>query len=130
LAARNGRPGQWTCDDVEGARLMANETARPKGLHGPTPDEVWAARRPILADERDVFRSTVERFIAEAHTRREASKAHRGIEYPQAEQIEIEKRDALVRSAIRRALVAHGYLSTRRRRIPLPITPQKTANIS
>ncbi len=31
-SARNGRPGEWTCDDVEVARLQANETARPWGV--------------------------------------------------------------------------------------------------
>ena len=36
---RNDRPGEWTCDDIEGARLMANQTARPQGHMGPTPDE-------------------------------------------------------------------------------------------
>ena len=27
IAARNDPPGEWTRDDVEGPRLMANETA-------------------------------------------------------------------------------------------------------
>ena len=41
---RQGRPGEWTCDDLEGARLMANLTARPQGLYGPTPEEAWSPR--------------------------------------------------------------------------------------
>jgi hypothetical protein len=38
-AARNDRPGEWTCDDVEGARMMDNETGRPWGVNGLTPKE-------------------------------------------------------------------------------------------
>ena len=30
-AARNGRPGEWTCDDLEYARQRANATARAIG---------------------------------------------------------------------------------------------------
>src|SRR5262249_49055184 len=33
-SARRGFPGQWTCDDMEAARLQANELARPWGLTG------------------------------------------------------------------------------------------------
>ncbi len=45
--ARNNRPGEWACDDVEAARLRANELSRLHGLRGPTPDEVWNNRDPI-----------------------------------------------------------------------------------
>jgi len=37
IAALHGRPGEWTCDDVEAARLLANATARPNGRLAPTP---------------------------------------------------------------------------------------------
>lgn len=129
LAARNGRPAQWTCDDVEGARLMANETARPKGHRGPTPDEMWEARRTILADERDVFRYTMETHLeAREEERRERVTAQSCS--PTANPDNTRERAASVRSAIRHALEAHGHLVTRRRRIPLPVKVQKPARIS
>jgi hypothetical protein len=54
-SSRLGHPGEWTCEDVEAAKLQANETARPWGLHGPTPAEAWRQRRRISAKERTVF---------------------------------------------------------------------------
>ncbi|MFH1724745.1 MAG: DDE-type integrase/transposase/recombinase [Elusimicrobiota bacterium] len=129
LAARNARPAQWTCDDVEGARLMANETARPKGHHGPTPDQMWAARQTILADERDVFRYTMETHLEarETETRQRAKDEPCS---PTTSSDNVRERAASVRSAIRHALEAHGYLVTRRRRIPLPVKSRKSAEIS
>jgi transposase len=41
LSMRSGRPGEWTLDDIDGARSMGNETGRPWGLSG----------RPGLADQ-------------------------------------------------------------------------------
>jgi hypothetical protein len=43
-AARHGRIGCWTCDDLKAVRLQANLTARPWGDRGPTPQEVWNRR--------------------------------------------------------------------------------------
>jgi len=72
-SARHGRPGEWTCDDVEGARREANETAKLWGIHGPTPEEVWKNRVPITAGERAAFTRTVERLRWEVRARREAT---------------------------------------------------------
>ena len=58
-AARQGRPGAWTCDDAEAGRLQANETARPWGLHGPTPGQAWQRREPIGPEHRAAFAATV-----------------------------------------------------------------------
>ena len=54
-AAREGRLGCWTCDDIEAGRLKANETSRPWGVHGPSPDQVWSARTAIGDEERRAF---------------------------------------------------------------------------
>jgi transposase InsO family protein len=58
-AARHGRLGHWTADDIEEGRLKANETSRPWGWRGPSPDRRWAERSAIDYDEWDLFRSTV-----------------------------------------------------------------------
>ncbi len=120
-SARNGRPGQWTCDDLECARREANETARPWGVHGPTPEEVWRNRTPISEEERAVFARTVVKMREEARRRREKA----GI-------IELarHREDAIEREAIARALVACGILELKRRRISPPIKLISRAKIS
>src|SRR5262249_5290781 len=48
-ALRRGRPGEWTWEDVEGARREANAQGRPQGRRGPTPEEAWAVR-PVVRE--------------------------------------------------------------------------------
>jgi hypothetical protein len=99
-SSRLGHPGEWSCDDVEAARLQANETARPWRLHRPTPEEVWRQRRRISAKERTVFSELVIQHEQEA----------------------IASEDGVVqvasvrRTAIAQALVASGLLEYRRER--------------
>jgi transposase InsO family protein len=100
-AARGGRPGEWTCDDAEGARLQANETARPWGVCGPTPQEVWQARQPLEAEERAAFAETARRLEREA--RQEQG-------YPAEGALGQVAQGALLRGALARALVAYGLL--------------------
>ena len=112
IAARNDRPGEWTSDDVEGARLMANETARPKGRAGPAPDEAWNMRLEVGRGQRRRFLESVREYrvilIKENGFQPETKLSKR-------------KEEAIERKAVARALVKHGYLSIRRRRIPQPI---------
>jgi transposase InsO family protein len=115
LAARRGYPGEWTCSDVEGARLMGNQTARPHGFKGPTPDEAWAHRRPITQDERRAFRETVETYL------RQETSADIDLTRVCGKLYWNERSSAAARRAIRRALIELGYLVTRWRRIPQPI---------
>jgi putative transposase len=119
-ALRRGHPWEWTWDDVEGARLEANAQARPQGLSGPTPDESWSLRPVLLEAERAAFQRTVARY-------REEGRREQG--GPEGEGVDALEQRAVDRVAIRRALVAHGYLLFTRRRIPLPIRPRKVADI-
>ena len=120
-AAQAGHPAYWTGDDVEHARAEANATARPKGPTGPTPNQLWEERRPITPEQRSVFQATV-------HRHRQEVNVEEGIAPDARLQPQEERR--LNRPAIRRALGEHGYLLFSRRRLPLPITNQKTANIT
>ena len=115
LAARRGYPGEWTCSDVEGARLMGNQTARPHGLKGPSPDQVWAQRRPVTDNERRALRES-----AQVELRRDTTS---NIDLSEVCDTLVwgERPGAAARRAIRRALHQHGYLVTRRKRITLPI---------
>jgi transposase InsO family protein len=97
-ASRCGRPGAWTCEDVEAARLQANETARPRGLYGPTPEEAWRQRKAISAKDRTVFAETAKRQEQDA-SRVEQGNAHGA---------------GIRRAAITQALVACGLLEYRR----------------
>src|SRR5262249_57147111 len=65
-ALRRGRPGEWTWEDVEGARREANAQGRPQGRRGPTPEEAWAVRPVVREAEREAFRQTVAQCRAMA----------------------------------------------------------------
>jgi transposase len=103
-SSRLGHPGEWTCEDVEAARLQANETARPGGLHGPTPVEAWRQHRRISAKERMVFAKIVNRHEQEAL----------------AGQHDSGQLATIRRAAIGHALAAGGLLEYRRERQVAP----------
>lgn len=107
-AARNDRPGEWTCDDVETGRLQGNELARPRGLKGPTPNEAWRERVSISDEEREAFAAAVE--AAELRVRQDEGLLP-GV------QLDERKEQTIRRAAISRALIDAGYLRFRRRRI-------------
>ena len=121
FATRRGYPGNWAWDDAAAARLQANATARPRGLRGPSPEELWADRTPITTRERETFHQTATVLFDELAA---ASKGR-----PPNLSEEMHRR-AMDRQAIRRALEEHGYLYFTRRRIPLPIRRRKAASIT
>jgi len=113
-ASRHGRPGEWTCDDVEAARLHGNHTARPKGAKGPTPEQMWKNRSPISKKERELFLKAVdkeERRLVKEHEADAGTFTAREVA-------------RMERVAISTALRKEGYFSTRRRRIIPPIFRQ------
>jgi len=59
-AIREDHPFQWTSEDVEHARQLANTISRPWGHKGPTPEEAWKAREPIDTDRRRAFQQTLD----------------------------------------------------------------------
>src|SRR5262249_51197209 len=120
-AARQHHPGEWTWDNLQAARLQANATARPHGLHGPTPDELWAARSTLSPDARALFHACV-------HRQRQQARAEKN--YPTEGPLPGKDDRALDRIAIRRALVEHGYLLFSRRRLPLTFIRRKVADIT
>jgi transposase InsO family protein len=111
-SARHDRPGEWTCDDVEGARLMANQTARPWGAGQPTPEAAWTTRIPLSLRERIEFAKAVENCQNEAREQRGCT---------QGDDLDSRTQASIDRVAISRALIASGYLELRRRRIRPPI---------
>lgn len=115
------RPGRWTSDDLEAARLAGNALTRPWGVHGPTPDDVWAMRPAIADAERDALRTAYTRHHAqECWTRG----LRRSMTMTPATQDDIERR------ALLRALAEHGYVTYSRRRIALPFSKRYWDKIS
>ena len=114
VAARNGRPGQWTCDDVEEARRLINATARPHGPKGPPPEVTWDARRRISAKERKNFRREVTRRLAES--RRAAAEAFDTRKNNEDESPMMGYHDDThMRRAVRKTLESRGFLSYSRK---------------
>jgi len=113
-----GHPGWWTGPTVEAARVEANQQARPRRLHGLTPEQVWAARAPVTAQERAAFQATVDRLRTEARVEQDL---------PAQAVLTRRQQAAVDRVAFRRALVAHDLLVFRRRRIPPRISRPKLA---
>lgn len=110
-AARHDRPGEWTLDDVEAARLRGNELGRPNGRARATPDVEWAGRAPIAEDARRSFLALVGQYELE-------EAAQRG--YQGGTPLGEDARLSIGRAAISRALCQLGYVQYRGRRIPLP----------
>jgi transposase InsO family protein len=119
LATKAGHPDLWTSGLAEAARQEANTTARPRRLHGATPEEVWDARPRLSAADREAFQTRARRYQAEA-------RAQQG---PLAPEEQTHWTEAAVdRVALRRALIAHDLLLFSRRLIPARIERPKTAN--
>jgi transposase InsO family protein len=118
-AARAGHPGYWTWDDTAGAFREANESSRPHGPNGPSPDASWAGRTPIAADDRIAFRACVQQHLAQ-------QKQATGSCVDATNEVWSER--AMAREAIRLALEERGYLHYTRRRILQPIRRRKVAS--
>jgi hypothetical protein len=112
IAAEHGRVGVWSCDDVEAARLLGNQSADSPCDPPRSPDEVWAARTSITRAERKRLAN-----LYRMHEARE--RALRGLE-PDA-QLDTEEQASIDRVALGRALVVAGYLEVRWRSISPPI---------
>ena len=123
-AARWDRPGEWTCDDVEKARLVANAEHHPWGLAQPTPDQAWASRSPLTEELRQALAASVQQLIPQA---RLELKLDPNIPW---DQLDRWKQGAVLREAVRRALVEHGILRIRRKRFTQPLPVKKVADIT
>jgi transposase InsO family protein len=108
-SATAGHPDWWGEADIEAARVEANQTARPRRLHGSTPAQVWEQRCLLTCKERGSFQQTVQACRAEARVERGWSLE---------EELSRRQEAAVDRVAYGRALVAHDLLLYRRRRIP------------
>ena len=126
IAALHGRPGEWTCDDVEAARLLANSTARPRRRRGPTPHSAWKRRDHISIPDRKWFFETLKLFQRRLDAKRQTAPLS-----PEPPARATNDAALFRRIAIRRALVARGLLTiTKPRRITPAIKSQKVDKIT
>jgi transposase InsO family protein len=109
-AARCGRAGVWTWDDLAGAQAEANAQSRSWVEGNASADAAWAARDPITTEERAAFATAV----GSTHQTRTIDTCAEGRE-------KVTSEASVARSAIELALVKCGYLQYRRRSIPPPI---------
>jgi transposase InsO family protein len=120
-AARQGRPGEWSSDDVEAARLHANATMRPRGLAKGTPNDLWTFRNRLRSTERQRFHEACGNHVH--HERRDRGILW-GIELPHRLKSQID------RIAISRALIDERFLAIRRRKVSLPLSKARTGFVS
>lgn len=121
IAARNDHPERWTADDLEAARVQANQTARPFGPDGPTAEEFWASRPPVDETFRRTFGDTVR--ILEGEVRQLEGRLP-GLP------LERKVQDQVDRAAITKALLYHVLLTIKRRRLTPEIRAAKRVNIT
>lgn len=121
-AARRGSAGGWTWEDAECARQESNDAPVGRRASSPTRQEVWEARAGISAEARAAFAAEV--------SRQRGGGPPVGLEGAEVAGGAAEDQGSPCRVALRRALVALGYLVFSWRRIPLQVGPKKTDNIT
>jgi transposase InsO family protein len=123
LARRDGRPGDWSLDHLEGARTWANDL--PRIPQGQTPQQIFASRAPISTAQREQFlrACTAARQQRWNECRTAAQRHNRTIHLASSP-------TTVSRAAISAALRNLGYLNTRSVPIRQPIPYEKTSVIS
>ena len=116
-----GRPGSWLAEDLLVAQRLTNSLPKRPGKGAISRGEVFHAREPITEDMRLAFTVTV----GEEEAR---ERAERGI--ARARVLSRVKQAEIDRKAMRRALVAHGILNVRKRRVSLTLKSIFRAKIS
>ncbi len=115
ISARNDRPGIYTCDDLEEARLQSNELSRPNGTNMPAPDKMWYNKKSISSEIRHAFIEQVEKC-------REDAMYKNGFNYILLNK---NQRRFINRTAITNALVNLNFLCFKKRRITPPFKSKK-----
>lgn len=116
-STQRGRAGYWTLDDLAAAQDQANTQARPQGPSGPSPEQLWNARRRLTPAQRTLFRHAVDH-------QRHLIQVQEGLPDDPAQA------RAQDRPVVRTALHDLGYLHYSRRRLPLPFQKQKVTDIT
>lgn len=115
LAAGRGHPGYWTCDDLEGARVLANALCRTWGRNTPTAQRAWTRRMPLNQESRNELKEMIQE--------RDRKLASPTPDWDGVVEPGISDPATRRRVAISQALQELKYLSIKRRRLTLAINP-------
>ena len=115
LAAANDRVDDWSCEDVEGARLQANELACSRRYGGLSPDEIWRDREAVTATERENFRILLQKKRKDASIKLSEILNEVILTEDKLKELYADTE----RDAVRRTLESSGLLIERSKRIPL-----------
>jgi hypothetical protein len=121
LAMLSGRPRNWRSMDLEHALALTNVLPKQPLRGAKARGEIFAGREPLSEEKRAAFLKSVK---AEEALEREAQGVPPSAKLSRNEQATID------RTAIRRALVAHGILNIRTRRVALTLKSIFRAKIS
>lgn len=111
--------GYWSSGAAHVACCQADQWARPRGYPGPSPNQGWNTRVPILQSERDALHAAVAKHFTSILAMTTAD--DRG-KLPLQRQVR--------RQAVRRGLLDLGLLTFVRRTTSLPVKLHKPAKIS
>ena len=121
LAARSRRENDWTSEDLQAARLQANEMSRGERHTNQTPSERWYESPPLTKQGRTEFQFELDKQRQKVH-----NQDSEALNEAKAGRREAARKE---RHAITQALVELEYLSVTWRSIPLPFNAHKVANI-
>jgi hypothetical protein len=102
---RRGDAGNWSWDDIEGARLDGNHFGSSPLFPNQTPEQVWETRQPILTEERAALQDAVNRIEKEVQEERAGRSGEAVQEAP--------SKEGIMRAVLSRALRALGLLVIR-----------------
>lgn len=115
LAASQGHPGWWTCDDVEGAVILANDLCRTWGRNCPSATSMWKSRKPLTERQRKDLKEMIDD--------KDIKLAHPPPHWDGVVDPHIEDKALRTRVAISQSLQELKHLTIRRRRLSLAINP-------
>lgn len=115
LAASQGHPGWWTCDDVEGALMLANDLCRTWGPNCPSATWMWKNRKPITEQQRKELREMIDD--------KDRKLAHPQPDWDGVVDPHIADEATRTRVAISQSLQELKHLTITRRRLSLAINP-------
>jgi hypothetical protein len=102
---RRGNAGNWTWEDIEGARQDGNQFGSSPFSFNQTPEQVWETRQAIRSEERASLEDAVNRIEKEVQQERAGRSGEAVQEAP--------SKEGIMRAVLSRALRALGFLVIR-----------------
>ena len=120
-SAKNDRPGQWTCDDIEVAKATMNYFGQPKGKSNVSPRWNFDSSEKMTIAQRLELWKNYRLKLKEVLKNKNVEKL---------ESLKEMERRSVRREAISSALLDLDYLRIRKRRVSPPFKKLKLARVS